>query len=257
MSLSESEIRQSGKTEINQTLRHLAPSFNAFHPSIAESSDHQPCQPSWPRPRPGCWCSSTASGVQRSGARQRHLRPGYHGVDLNAIPKAAVERIEILRGAGGPVRLRRHENGLLRDAFNMKLARARPRLARASTTPCIHWGWSPALRLRGPVVPQGQGHWVYRLPGSQPERVVFETLPQRLPAPDQPGYRGPFLQRRGACGQGGLGSRFQSDPRGQQLSVETSRTPTTPPWGRPARFPSMPGVSVSVRLRTISIWCAP
>ena len=52
---------------------------------------------------------------------------------------------------------------------------------------------------------------------------------------------GSLFQRRRARGQGSLGRRFQRDPGGPTASRGTSRIRTTPPWGWPALFPSMPG----------------
>ena len=66
--ISESEIRQSGETEINQTLRQLAPSFNASHQTISDGTDHiNPASfAAWDPTR--CWSSSTGpSAVARWG----------------------------------------------------------------------------------------------------------------------------------------------------------------------------------------------
>ena len=97
--LSESEIRQSGETEINQTLRQLAPSFNASHQSIADGSDH--INPASLRGLGPDQVLVLVNGKRRHSSALVHVNGtfgrGTVGVDLNAIPKAAVERIEILR----------------------------------------------------------------------------------------------------------------------------------------------------------------
>ena len=97
--LSESEIRQSGETEINQTLRQLAPSFNASHQTISDGTDH--INPASLRGLGPDQVLVLVNGKRRHSSALVHVNGtfgrGTVGVDLSAIPKAAVERIEILR----------------------------------------------------------------------------------------------------------------------------------------------------------------
>ena len=97
--LSESEIRQSGETEINQTLRQLAPSFNASHQTISDGTDH--INPSSLRGLGPDQVLVLVNGKRRHSSALVHVNGTFGrstvGVDLSAIPKAAVERIEILR----------------------------------------------------------------------------------------------------------------------------------------------------------------
>ena len=97
--ISELEIRQSGQTEINQTLRQLAPSFNASHQTITDGTDH--INPASLRGLGPDQVLVLINGKRRHSSALVHVNGtfgrGTVGVDLNAIPKAAVERIEILR----------------------------------------------------------------------------------------------------------------------------------------------------------------
>ena len=97
--ISELEIRQSGQTEINQTLRQLAPSFNASHQTISDGTDH--INPASLRGLGPDQVLVLINGKRRHSSALVHVNGtfgrGTVGVDLNAIPKAAVERIEILR----------------------------------------------------------------------------------------------------------------------------------------------------------------
>ena len=97
--ISELEIRQSGQTEINQTLRQLAPSFNASHQTIADGTDH--INPASLRGLGPDQVLVLINGKRRHSSALVHVNGtfgrGTVGVDLNSIPKAAVERIEILR----------------------------------------------------------------------------------------------------------------------------------------------------------------
>ncbi len=99
--LSETEICQSGETETNQTLGQLAPSFNASHQPISDGTDHI-----YPASLRGLGLDQVkmlvlVKGKRRHSSALMHVNGtfgrGTVGVDLNAIPKVGVERIEILR----------------------------------------------------------------------------------------------------------------------------------------------------------------
>jgi iron complex outermembrane receptor protein len=93
------EIRRAGFTETGQILQALAPSFNLPRTSITDGSDTV-------RPMTLRGLSSGQVLVLVNGKR-RHTTALVHvnnspsrgdtGVDLNAIPAAAIERIEVLR----------------------------------------------------------------------------------------------------------------------------------------------------------------
>ncbi len=93
------EVRQSGETEINQVLRHLVPSFNASHQTISDGTDH--INPASLRGLGPDQVLVLINGKRRHASALVHINGtfgrGTVGVDLNAIPKAAIERIEVLR----------------------------------------------------------------------------------------------------------------------------------------------------------------
>src|SRR5205085_2770365 len=97
--LTPTEIRATGQVETSQIIQALAPSFNFPRPTIADGTDH--VRPSTLR---GLGpdqvlvlvngkCRHTSALVNVNGTVGR----GSTGVDLNAIPASAFERIEILR----------------------------------------------------------------------------------------------------------------------------------------------------------------
>jgi len=97
--ISEVAIRESPQTETNQVLAQLAPSFNASHQTISDGTDHID-----PASLRGLGPDQVL--VLINGKRQHQssvvnvngtFGRGTVGVDLNAIPKAAIKRIEVLR----------------------------------------------------------------------------------------------------------------------------------------------------------------
>ncbi len=97
--ISEREIHGSGETEINQTLRHLVPSFNVSHQTISDGTDH--INPASLRGLGPDQVLVLINGKRRHASALVHVNGtfgrGTVGVDLNAIPKAAIARVEILR----------------------------------------------------------------------------------------------------------------------------------------------------------------
>ncbi len=93
------EIQQAGEVETNQILRTLAPSFNASHQTIADGSDH--VNPASLRGLGPDQTLVLINGKRRHSSALVHVNGtfgrGTVGVDLNAIPASAIERIEILR----------------------------------------------------------------------------------------------------------------------------------------------------------------
>ncbi len=93
------EIRQSPHTELNQIIREVVPSFNASHQTIADGSDH--VDPASLRGLGPDQVLVLINGKRRHASALTHVNGtfgrGTVGVDLNAIPMSAVERIEVLR----------------------------------------------------------------------------------------------------------------------------------------------------------------
>ena len=97
--ISSQEIADNGQTEVNQILATLAPSFNASHQTIADGSDH--INPASLRGLGPDQVLVLVNGKRRHSSALVHVNGtfgrGTVGVDLNAIPTAAIERIEVLR----------------------------------------------------------------------------------------------------------------------------------------------------------------
>jgi len=90
------EISESTNTEVNQILNTIAPSFNATHLSIDDGTDHID-----PADLRGLGPEHVLVLVNGKRLHQSSLINVYNGgtvgVDLNAIPTAAIARIEVLR----------------------------------------------------------------------------------------------------------------------------------------------------------------
>ena len=97
--ISAQEIAANGQTEVNQILATLAPSFNASHQTIADGSDH--INPASLRGLGPDQVLVLVNGKRRHSSALVHVNGtfgrGTVGVDLNAIPTAAIDRIEVLR----------------------------------------------------------------------------------------------------------------------------------------------------------------
>ncbi len=92
-------LAQLGVQEINQALHYLAPSFNASHQTISDGTDH--INPASLRGLGPDQVLVLLNGKRRHQTAIVHVNGtfgrGTVGVDLNAIPKGAVKRIEVLR----------------------------------------------------------------------------------------------------------------------------------------------------------------
>lgn len=92
-------IRESPQIELNQTLRYVAPSFNASHQTISDGTDH--VNPASLRGLGPDQVLVLINGKRRHSSALVHVNGtfgrGTVGVDLNAIPQASIERVEILR----------------------------------------------------------------------------------------------------------------------------------------------------------------
>ncbi len=97
--ISSTEVRESGHTETNQMLATVAPSFNASHQTIADGTDH--INPASLRGLGPDQVLVLINGKRRHSSALVHVNGtfgrGTVGVDLNAIPTSAIERIEVLR----------------------------------------------------------------------------------------------------------------------------------------------------------------
>ena len=93
------QIREVGEIETNEVLRTVAPSYNASHQMIADGTDHVD-----PASLRGLGPDQTLvllNGKRRHSSALVNVNGtfgrGTVGVDLNAIPTIAIERIEVLR----------------------------------------------------------------------------------------------------------------------------------------------------------------
>ncbi|HMI46170.1 MAG TPA: TonB-dependent receptor, partial [Gemmatimonadaceae bacterium] len=97
--LTPTEIRQTGLVETSQIIQLLAPSFNFPRPTIADGTDH--IRPSTLRGLGPDQVLVLVNGKRRHTSALVNVNGtigrGSTGVDLNAIPASAIERIEILR----------------------------------------------------------------------------------------------------------------------------------------------------------------
>jgi iron complex outermembrane receptor protein len=93
------EIRESGHTEVNQILRELVPSFNASHQTISDGTDH--INPASLRGLGPDQVLVLVNGKRRHSSSLVNVNGtfgrGTVGTDLNSIPPAAIQRIEVLR----------------------------------------------------------------------------------------------------------------------------------------------------------------
>ncbi|MFQ5889613.1 MAG: TonB-dependent receptor domain-containing protein [Gemmatimonadota bacterium] len=93
------QIVESGHTEVNQILREIVPSFNASHQTISDGTDH--VNPASLRGLGPDQTLVLINGKRRHPSALVHVNGtfgrGTVGVDLNAIPTSAIERIEVLR----------------------------------------------------------------------------------------------------------------------------------------------------------------
>ncbi len=97
--LTTAEIRQTGAVETSQIIQLLAPSFNFPRPTVSDGTDH--VRPSTLRGLGPDQVLVLINGKRRYTSALVNVNTtvgrGSAGVDLNAIPSSAIERIEILR----------------------------------------------------------------------------------------------------------------------------------------------------------------
>ena len=97
--ISAEAVEQMGVSELNQALHYVAPSFNASHQTISDGTDH--INPASLRGLGPDQVLVLVNGKRRHTSSLVHVNGtfgrGTVGVDLNAIPTSAIERIEVLR----------------------------------------------------------------------------------------------------------------------------------------------------------------
>jgi iron complex outermembrane receptor protein len=97
--LTAQDIASTGRTETNQVLQMLAPSFNFPRPSIADGSDH--VRPATLRGLGPDQVLVLVNGKRRHNSALVNVNGtvgrGSTGVDLNAIPASMIARVEVLR----------------------------------------------------------------------------------------------------------------------------------------------------------------
>jgi iron complex outermembrane receptor protein len=97
--LAGAEIRSTGRTETNQIIQQLAPSFNFPRPSIADGTDH--VRPATLRGLGPDQVLVLVNGKRRHNSALVNVNGtigrGSTGVDLNAIPASMIDRVEVLR----------------------------------------------------------------------------------------------------------------------------------------------------------------
>jgi iron complex outermembrane recepter protein len=117
------QIHEVGEIETNQVLRAVAPSYNASHQMIADGTDHID-----PASLRGLGPDQTL--VLLNGKRQHSsalvnvngtFGRGTVGVDLNAIPTLAIERIEVLRDGASA----QYGSDAIAGVVNLELKEAR------------------------------------------------------------------------------------------------------------------------------------
>ena len=129
--ISAQEIADNGQTEVNQILATLAPSFNASHQTIADGSDH--INPASLRGLGPDQVLVLVNGKRRHSSALVHVNGtfgrGTVGVDLNAIPTAAIDRIEVLRDGAAA----QYGSDAIAGVINIVLKRQTERLDASST----------------------------------------------------------------------------------------------------------------------------
>lgn len=97
--ISAKALEYMGSTELNQALHYIAPSFNASPQTISDGTDH--INPASLRGLGPDQVLVLINGKRRHTSALVHVNGtfgrGTVGVDLNAIPTSAVQRIEVLR----------------------------------------------------------------------------------------------------------------------------------------------------------------
>jgi len=147
------EVIETGHTEVNQILATLAPSFNASHQTIADGSDH--INPASLRGLGPDQVLVLVNGKRRHSPALVHVNGtfgrGTVGVDLNAIPAAAIERIEVLRDGAAA----QYGSDAIAGVINIVLKKQTERLEASSTV-----GTTPGGTAFGDITDKHDGDQV-------------------------------------------------------------------------------------------------
>jgi len=147
------EVIETGHTEVNQILATLAPSFNASHQTIADGSDH--INPASLRGLGPDQVLVLVNGKRRHPPALVHVNGtfgrGTVGVDLNAIPTAAIERIEVLRDGAAA----QYGSDAIAGVINIVLKKQTERLEASSTV-----GTTPGGAAFGDITDKHDGDQV-------------------------------------------------------------------------------------------------
>jgi len=147
------EVIETGHTEVNQILATLAPSFNASQQTIADGSDH--INPASLRGLGPDQVLVLVNGKRRHPPALVHVNGtfgrGTVGVDLNAIPTAAIERIEVLRDGASA----QYGSDAIAGVINIVLKRQTERLEASSTV-----GTTPGGAAFGDITDKHDGDQV-------------------------------------------------------------------------------------------------
>lgn len=147
-------VNQLGLVEINSILHYVAPSFNANRQSGADGADHVD-----PATLRGLGPDQTlvlingkrrhqSSLVNLYGSRGR----GNTGTDLNAIPAAAIERIEVLRDGASA----QYGSDAIAGVVNIILKSSVNELTATATVGTYMTGYGSTLKLDGEKVLENQ-----------------------------------------------------------------------------------------------------
>ncbi|PYP48556.1 MAG: TonB-dependent receptor [Gemmatimonadetes bacterium] len=147
------EVIETGHTEVAQILATLAPSFNASHQTIADGSDH--INPASLRGLGPDQVLVLVNGKRRHPPALVHVNGtfgrGTVGVDLNAIPTAAIERIEVLRDGAAA----QYGSDAIAGVINIVLKQQTERLEASSTV-----GTTPGGTAFGDITDKHDGDQV-------------------------------------------------------------------------------------------------
>jgi iron complex outermembrane receptor protein len=149
-------IEQSGQAEANQLLAVAAPSYNATHQTIADGSDH--VNPASLRGLGPGQVLVLINGKRRHASALMHVNGtfgrGTVGVDLNAIPTSAIQRIEVLRDGASA----QYGSDAIAGVINIVLKDYKEVLTANAQTGITAFGDGFELKLGGNYgVPLGEG----------------------------------------------------------------------------------------------------
>ncbi|HEV2599396.1 TonB-dependent receptor [Sphingopyxis sp.] len=161
--ISSESLQNSGTTETNRLLNNLVPSFNFPQPSLTDGTDS--LRPATLRGLAPDQVLVLVNGKRRHLSSLLNLNGsigrGSAGVDMNAIPPLAIERIEVLRdGAASQygsdaiagvinIQLKKREGGRAQISFGKYITMMEDVSEVASVAPTTAAGVDPAITFTG------------------------------------------------------------------------------------------------------------